>query len=708
VEAETNQTKQTAKLGTRKLVLRRGSPLPFGASIRRNGINFAIFSRRATDVVLVLLLGDDEEPIEFRLSPQLNKTGDIWHALIRDLQPGVRYAYRLDCCPNPNPNVHCFDGGRMLLDPYAEIITGRPEWGLNAGADNAHPVGNGLRRGLVIEDDFDWGDDRPLRIPLVESVIYELHLRGFTKHGSSGVGAPGTFAGLVEKIPYLKQLGITAVELLPIYEFEETDTDRINPVSGEGLLNYWGYHPISFFAPKASYASSTELGAQVREFKAMVKAFHKAGMEVILDVVFNHTAEGDERGTTFSFRGIDNATYYIIDRETGQYHNYSGCGNTVNCNHPVVRDMVLSSLRYWVTEMHVDGFRFDLASILGRGRDGSVLPNPPLLERIAADPVLADTKLIAEAWDAAGLYQVGSFPAWRRWAEWNGRFRDDIRRFVRGDPGMASALATRLTGSADLYQTSSREPYHSINFVTCHDGFTLADLVSYNEKHNIENGEDNRDGDNHNLSWNCGTEGPSDSDDINQLRTRQMKNMATLLMLSNGVPMILAGDEMARTQRGNNNAYCQDNELSWMNWDLAEQNKDLVRFFRLLISFRRQCTGLKRKSFVPEEDDHIASLEWHGIEPFDPDWSSESRSLAMCIRATTDRGTMESVYMGANAYWEPLPVTLPTASEQTWYRVIDTMLASPRDIAEPGNEQPLEDQAHYLIGPRSVVVLLGR
>ena len=695
----------------RSLKLCRGHPLPFGASVVRGGINFAIFSRAATEVVLAIFHPASRRPVaEFRLDPHVNKTGDVWHALVRGLDPGVQYGYRMDRQPNDQPSVHPFDREQVLLDPHARVICGRPQWGVVSDNEAQSSSDQGSRRCVVIaEDDFDWEDDQPLNIPLVETIIYELHVRGFTRHPSAKVEQPGTFSGLVEKIPYLKNLGVTAVELLPIYEFEETDTDRRNPITDEPLLNYWGYHPISFFAPKASYSSNgQDQGEQVREFKQMVKAFHAAGIEVILDVVFNHTAEGDERGTTFSFRGIDNRVYYIIDPESGRYHNYSGCGNTFNCNHPIVRDLVLDSLRYWVTEMHVDGFRFDLAAILGRGQDGSVLPNPPLIERIATDPVLANTKLIAEAWDAAGLYQVGSFPAWRRWAEWNGRFRDDIRAFVRGDPDMVPALAARLTGSADLYQTSNREPYHSINFVTCHDGFTLADLVSYGEKHNEENGEENRDGDNHNLSWNCGVEGPAASEDINRLRLRQMKNMAALLLLSTGVPMILAGDEMGRTQRGNNNAYCQDNDISWIDWDLQRENAELFRFFCLLIRFRRQCIALKRKSFVPEQDDPMSSLEWHGVEPYQPDWSPQSRSLAMCVRGNMPKGKTQSVYLIANAYWDPLSFKLPTAGDERWYRVVDTFLESPYDVADLGEAERLADQQRYDAGPRSVVLLLSR
>ncbi len=724
-------------IGSQRFPINRGEPLPLGASAHRHGVNFSIFSRHATEVTLLIaspcqssithlaLVGDEREAAspnappgnitEIPLDPKTNKTGDVWHILIQGLKPNVHYGYRVDRSPNPNPGVQCFHKNRVLLDPYARAVVGRHRWGIPPDDEEGEGAPRFTERcSLVLEDDFNWEEDRPLNIPLADSIIYELHVRGFTCHPSSGVQNPGTFLGLTEKIPYLKSLGITAVELLPVYEFEERDTDRVNPLTGKPLLNYWGYHPLSFFAPKNSYGSGRADGVAVREFKAMVKAFHEAGIEVILDVVFNHTAEGDERGTTFSFRGIDNMVYYIVDPRDGTYHNYSGCGNTVNCNHPVVRDMILDSLRYWVTEMHVDGFRFDLASILGRGRDGRVLLNPPVLERIAGDPVLANTKLIAEAWDAAGLYQVGNFPHWGRWAEWNGPFRDDIRKFVRGDPGMVQALATRMTGSPDLYdkreeencsRITNREPYHSINFVTCHDGFTLMDVTSYNQKHNIENGEDERDGHNDNLSWNCGEEGETGNDEVNRLRRRQVKNMTALLLLSHGVPMILSGDEMGRTQRGNNNAYCQDNEISWIDWTLTEKNPDLVRFFQRLIGLRRKYPALRRESFLPDGQGSTVSVEWHGIVPYQPDWSHASRTLAKCLRVIMPNGESQSIYLIASAYTESLSFELPGLRERSWHRVLDTAFDSPRDIVDPGQEERLDDQGRYWVQPRSVVVL---
>lgn len=664
-----------------------------GASLFRGGINFALFSKHATDVVLVLFDEFDETQVEIPLDPRVNRTGDVWHALVRnydgDPHYGWRmrtsYGWRLDRQPNDNPLVHRFDPSKLLLCPYATAIVGAGEWGLHS----ANPV----RRCLITDSDFDWQLDQPLNIPLAASVIYELHVRGFTRDPSSGVAKPGTFLGLTEKIPYLKDLGITAVELLPVNEFEEADTDRWNPKLGTSLLNLWGYQPIAFFAPNTSYADNPNDGSVVNEFKEMVRCFHAAGIEVILDVVFNHTSEGDERGPTRSFRGIDNATYYIIDPVTGRYANFSGCGNTMNCNHPVVRKMISDCLQYWVTDMHVDGFRFDLASILGRGRTGEVLANPPLLEELASEPVLANTKLIAEAWDAAGLYQVGTFPSWGRWAEWNGRFRDDVRRFLRGDKGMVSALATRLVGSDDLYLTSGREPWHSINFITCHDGFTLRDLVSYNTKHNDANGENNNDGGNDNYSWNFGVEGETKDASINRMRLQQQKNFASILLLSHGVPMILAGDEMGRTQLGNNNAYCQDNEVSWVNWKLAEENAGLVRFFRNLIHFRKSFPLVRRQRY----DDHMI-INWHGVRQLQPDWGSDSHSLG--LELTVDS---RKFFLIVNAYWEDLDFELPhLASSALWSRVLDTSLESPDDIADPDRSFRLDSQTMYHARARSV------
>ncbi|MBF0465525.1 MAG: glycogen debranching protein GlgX [Nitrospirae bacterium] len=698
---EKTKGKRLSKKGG--LEIFRGSPNPLGSTVRTNGINFAVFSKHATDVILIIYASGERTPIaEIPLDSQYNKTGDIWHVFIKGLYTMTRYGYIIERDPNDNPNVHRFCCGNVLADPYAKALSGSSDWGklYKRRGDDTSDTPYNIRRSIVIEDDFDWGYDTQLNIPIKDSIIYEMHVRGFTVDKSSDANCPGTYNGVIEKIPYLKELGVTALELLPIMEFEEIDSDRIDPLTGRRLFNYWGYQPISFFAPKASYACDGRNGMQVREFKSMVKALHEAGIEVILDVVFNHTAEGNERGPSFSFKGIDNCIYYIVDPVTGDYHNYSGCGNTLNCNHPVVRNMILDCLRYWVTEMHVDGFRFDLASILGRGRDGSVLTDPPLLERIAADPILANTKLIAEAWDAAGLYQVGSFPNWGRWAEWNGKFRDDVRRFVRGEKGFAEAMMLRLIGSPDLYKVSGREPFHSINFITCHDGFTLNDLVSYDYKHNESNGEDNRDGANDNWSWNCGWEGDTEHYSVNMLRRRQMKNFAAILLLSHGVPMILAGDELMRTQRGNNNAYCQDNRISWINWDLLEENPDMFRFFRELIKFRKQHNVLRPERF------HSEDISWHGVEVNKPDFSQHSRTIAMFIAGHDASG---DIYIILNSYYDFLRFNLPAPTcWKKWHRLIDTNLESPCDIMDVGSEFYIEEQNHYVVAPRSVVVLLSK
>ncbi len=677
----------------------RGAARPLGASFARGGINFAVFSRHATDVTLVLFDESDGTNVELPLDPHVNRTGDVWHMLVRGVDSGVTYGWRMDRRPNDKPQIHRFDPSYLLLDPYAQAIVGGEQWAISEQSR--------FRKCLIPNGDFDWEYDQPLNIPLADSILYELHVRGFTRHPSSGVAHPGTFLGLTEKIPYLQRLGITAVELLPVNEFEESDTDRVNPFLGTSLLNLWGYQPIAFFAPNSSYASQPYSGGAVREFKEMVKRFHKAGIEVILDVVFNHTCEGDARGPRRSFRGLDNSVYYILDPVTGDYLNYTGCGNTFNCNHPVVRRLISDCLQYWVTEMHVDGFRFDLASVFSRSQDGSVLTHPPLLEELANEPVLAHTKLIAEAWDAAGLYQVGTFPAYKRWAEWNGHYRDDIRKFVRGDLGVASRVATRITGSADLYQTSDREPWHSINFITCHDGFTLRDLVSYNHKHNEANGENNQDGANDNNSWNCGVEGETANADINRLRLRQQKNLAALLFLSQGVPMMLAGDEFGRTQLGNNNAYCQDNEISWLDWTLAETNAGLLRFFQHWIAFRKARPALRQRNYAPNDQHADFAIVWHGIERLRPDWTAGARTLAGQWIHRHD-GHEDHLYFAINAYWDALDFELPhLARGLAWYRFTDTFLPSPEDVAPVGEPYPIANQDRYRIHGRSLGVFVS-
>ncbi len=660
-------------------LLKRGSPLPLGPSWGPTGLNLALFSEHATSVTLVAFDPKTLQPrMELALDPRVHRTGNVWHALLKGARGDFVYGFKLDGPPEPRSGRRSYDPERVVLDPRAPVV-------LSASGNGGRP----RRLCMAPRDDFDWKGDVPINRRLDETVIYEVHLKGFTKHPSSGVSKPGTYAGFIEKIPYLVDLGITAVELMPIAEFDDGPLDRRDPSTGRVLTNYWGYDPISFFAPKASYAAHREGARHLAELREMIRQLHLAGIEVILDVVFNHTGEGNEQGPVISFKGIDEQVYYILDPHNGAYHNYSGCGNTVNCNHPVVRDMILDALRYWVTEMHVDGFRFDLASILGRGRSGEVLPDPPLIERIAADPVLADTKLIAEAWDAAGLYQVGSFPAWGRWAEWNGRFRDDIRRFVRGDEGLLGAAATRLYGSSDLYQHSGRAPFHSINFVTSHDGFTLWDLVSYNTKHNEANGEDNRDGANENYSWNCGTEGETRDPAVLKLRQKQVRNFMLILLASRGVPMILGGDEFLRTQRGNNNAYCQDNEISWFDWDLARANEWMVRFTKLLVAFRKRHQVLRSTAYRCESK--RCGVEWYGPDLRPPAWDSER---LLCMHLWDER---EDVLLILNPQPRDVLVKLPMPNRGCgWLLVCDTAAQPPADIYEEGREPPLESLGRWV------------
>ncbi len=672
----------------------RGHCRPFGATPRPGGVNFAVFSRHAQRVTLVLFKDGQEEPVaEVPLDPVLNRTGDVWHVFVHGLGPEVLYGYRVEGPFAPKAG-HRFDSRAVLLDPYAPAISGGSRWGR---PDVPHGPGGGrlTRRGRVVVDDFDWGDDAPPNVPLSQTVLYELHVRGYTRHPSSGVRHPGTYLGLAEKIPHLKALGVTTVQLMPVLEFDELDCSQRDPRTGELLRNYWGYSTLSYFAPKASFAAHP--GRQVREFKEMVRAFHRAGIEVLLDVVYNHTCEGNENGPTLSFRGLDNAIYYLLDRE-GRYYNFSGCGNTVNCNHPVVRDLILDSLAYLVSELHVDGFRFDLAAILGRGQDGKALEDPPLLRHIAEHPVLANAKLLAEPWDAGGLCPLGKFPTWGRWAEFNGWFRDHVRRFLRSEPNATAPLAKRICGSPDLYGAPCCHPYHSINFATCHDGFTLNDLVSYNHKHNEANGENNRDGWDENISWNCGHEGPTGDAHVNALRQRQMRNFLALMFVSQGVPFLLQGDEFGRTQGGNNNAYCQDNDVSWVDWDLAEKNAGLLRFTRMLIALRKKHFALGRDQFVNR-------VTWHGTKLGEPDWTGQKRVLAFHLHGGHGR---PDFYVLFNAHWESHRFALPPCDGQwRWRRLVDTNLAAPHDIAEEPDAVPLRPADHYVAAPRSAVILIG-
>ena len=696
---------------TSPLNLGPGVPLPQGVSFHEDWVNFSLFSRHAEQVSLLLFLpGQTKMWREIFFDSELNRTGDIWHIQLWGLPAEIEYGYRVVGPYDPVGSGHCFDNDLFLLDPYAKALSNGGTWGqkvtLKGGSASDRRF---VRRGVVSHNDFDWGHDRPLNVPLRDSVIYELHVRGFTRHESSGVDHPGTYQGLVEKIPYLKELGITAVELMPVYEFMENEELFVDPESGEFLKNYWGYNPIAFFAPKAAYAATGQSNGQVREFKEMVKAMHAAGIEVILDVVFNHTGEGDYKGQVFSFRGLDNTIYYILDKDH-QYLNFSGCGNTVNCNHPLVRNFIMTCLRYWVIEMHVDGFRFDLASILGRSPTGEILMNPPMVEQIAEDPVLANTKIIAEAWDAAGVYQVGSFSTHRRWAEWNGRFRDDVRSFMCGHENSVAALATRIAGSSDLYRWSSRTPYNSINFITSHDGFTLLDLVSYEKKHNWRNGEDNQDGDNHNISWNSGVEGPTDKAAINTLRRTRLGTMAVILMISQGVPMLAAGDEFGRTQGGNNNAWCQDNELSWINWQLAEENKGQLRFFKMLIALRRSHRIFRRCEFF-EDEEHAAGITWQSRKAGEQDWSEENLCLAFQLHGDRVHGSKsrdDDFFVMLNGSLAAKKFALPSQDpERSWRLLINSGAESPGDIVGEEEAEELSKRALW-VGAMSAVVLVSK
>jgi len=689
-----------------------GHPLPLGVSRVRNAWNFAIFSRHATAVSL-LLFRSGEGPVaaELELDPVVNRTGDLWHIAVHDLDPALRYGYRVDGPWDPHGEGQRFSRQQLLLDPYAPALTGGSDWGTEyVRRGGSTPESRFQRRCCLVNGDFDWEGDRPLNIPMQDSVIYELHVRGFTIDPSAAVAHPGTYLGLIEKIPYLKELGVTAVELLPVTEFDENDNVNRNPFTGERLKNYWGYNPIAFFAPKAAYAANGRNGDQIREFKETVKALHRAGIEVILDIVFNHTGEGNERGPVYSFRGLANNIYYLLDPVTRQYLNFSGCGNTLNCNHPMVRKLIMDCLRHWVIEMHVDGFRFDLASVLGRDTDGRVMENPPMVEQIAEDPVLAHTKIIAEAWDAAGLYQVGSFSKHPRWAEWNGRFRDEVRSFMTSRGGTVSALATRVSGSADLYEHQSKAPFNSINFVTSHDGFTLADLVSYNRKHNEINGEHNRDGDNNNQSWNSGLEGATGEAGIVALRARRQRSLAVILLLSQGTPMFIAGDEFGRTQRGNNNAYCQDNEISWVDWTLAEKNADLLRFFRLLIQLRRQHPVFRRAEFFPPgEEDTIHEIHWQSLNPGEVDWSPECRTLGFLLDGRAVEGECDDDFLIlVNGGLAGVEFTLPAPpTGRNWHLLIDTGAAPPEDC-HAEEEAPIHQTGKMDLTGLGVAVFISK
>jgi isoamylase len=683
-----------------------GNPLPFGASLVTGGINFSIYSRNATGCTLVLFEPGALTPLVDIPVPQHFRIGDVYSIVVLDLDPqNIEYGFRLDG-PNDPANGLRFDPTQILLDPYATIISGHEVWGADPKWDNVY-----RHRAKINYEPFDWGFDRPLCRPIEDVVIYEMHVRGFTQHPSAQVNKPGTFAGVRDKIPYLKQLGVNTVELMPVFEFDEWEHSKVDPATGQRTMNYWGYSPIGFFAPKEAYGSSDQPGGAVNELKALVKELHENGIEVILDVVFNHTAEGNELGPTISFRGVDDRIYYMLTPE-GYYYNFSGTGNTFNCNHPRVQQMIMDCLRYWVSEYHVDGFRFDLASIMTRDVDGMPLNDPPILRMMTDDPLLGQTKLIAEPWDADGLYHLGSFPSYGRWAEWNGQYRDTMRKFLKGDEGQVGEVAFMLQGSPNLYP--GRGPIASINFITSHDGFTLRDLVSYNEKHNEANLEENRDGHNDNHSWNCGVEGSTDDPKIIELRNRQVRNALTMLLVSQGTPMLLMGDEIGRTQNGNNNAYCHDTEMNWLDWTLVKTNRDLLRFVQHLIAFRTAHPVLRNGHFMQHQDyleKGLPDMAFHGLQPYQPNWGPQSHVLAFSLGGDYAKGGMEAddhVYVAMNMHWQNKTFYLPTLPEgQRWHGFVNTGRVRNASV-QPGKEKPLKKQDRLRMKPRSVVVLVGR
>ena len=674
--------------------VRPGFFLDFGATVIPGGVNFTIQSHKATSCELLLFHREAEEPFAVLPFPDNYRIGFCYSMIVFGLDiEEFEYAYRLDGPYDEKKGLR-FDRTKILLDPYARAVTGQSHWGHKNNPQHGY-------RARVVHSNFDWGQQRHTSIPMEDLIIYELHVRGYTKDASSGVKHPGTFDGLKEKIPYLKGLGVNAVELMPVFEFDEMRDARL--IDENLLLDFWGYNPVSFFAPNTSYSSSKEYNREGMELKSLIKELHDQNMEVILDVVFNHTAEGNEFGPSFSFKGFDNQIYYMLTPD-GHYYNFSGCGNTLNCNHPVVQNMILDCLRYWVIEYRVDGFRFDLASILGRNEDGTPLHQPPLLRSLAFDSILGNVKLIAEAWDAGGLYQVGSFPSWKRWAEWNGRYRDDMRRFLKGDDFLSQAAARRITGSPDLYDPVFRGRNASVNFLTCHDGFTLYDLYSYNEKHNEANGWGNTDGADDNNSWNCGVEGDTTDPSVLALRRKMMMNACAVLMCSRGTPMFLAGDEFADTRYGNNNPYCQDNLISWLDWSLLEKNRALYEFFRYMIHFRKAHACI-RKDLEPSYLG-FPSMSLHGLTPWKPDLPESSHTACVLFSGYDDTLHKEDlVFLAVNTHWCSAALTLPQLPDgYTWKIAVNT--GDKKQHTFTDSEIPAAGSS-VLLGERSVIVFVG-
>ena len=698
--------KATAKAAKTTLLYQttKGDPHPLGSTVYPDGVNFSVFSQNAASMELLLFAeGNSTEPFQIiKMTDEGNKSFHFWHIFLVDAKPGLHYAYRVHGPEEKKPG-HRFTPEKVLIDPYA-YGNSMDLWNRGAACLPGDNLTQSMRSVVIDPLDYDWEGDRPLNRPMQDSVIYEMHVGGFTRAGNSHVTSPGTFRAVIEKIPYLQSLGVTAVELLPVFQFDDTEAHEFE---GNKLNNFWGYSTMAYFAPHPGYCESAGEAQHMTEFRDMVKALHKAGIEVILDVVFNHTDEGNHQGPTFSFRGFDNLNYYyLVDGNQDYYYDYTGCGNTFNCNHPVGSKMIVECLRFWVEYMHVDGFRFDEGSVLSRGPGGAPMEFPPVLWQIELDDVLAETKVIAEAWDAAGLYQVGHFPGFR-WAEWNGVYRDTLRKFIAGEAGIVGDLADRITGSPSLYQSNGHLPINSVNFITAHDGFTLNDLVSYNNKHNEANGEGNRDGVDDNMSWNCGAEGPTDDPAINALREQQIRNFATLLMLSQGVPMFVMGDEVRRTQGGNNNAWCQDNPIGWFDWTQTQTESGMLRFWSELIAFRKSHPAVHRARFFSGamNERGMPDISWHGTKLNEPGWNDpHARALAWTVAGSLAHS---DIHVMVNMYWEPLTFEIPQIYERAWYTAVNTALPSPQDINAPGNEV-LVNSHHVEVSGRSIVVLISR
>ena len=701
-----------------------GVPFPYGATWRSDGVNFSVFSRNGTRVILNFYNNqDDNEPYaSIELDPVNNRTGDIWHIFVKGIKSGALYLYQVDGPFEPKEG-HRFNVKQLLFDPYAKAITATSLFH-NLPPTYRTPVDKTdvelaesrhlykFPKCVVIDNDsFDWQGDKPINRPLSRSIIYETHLKGFTAGKEANVNNPGTYDGFIQKIPYLQSLGITAVEFLPLFEFDEFENTNVNPRTGERMKNYWGYSTVSFFSPKAGYAADKTPGGCVNEFKRLVREMHKAGIEVILDVVFNHTAEGNEHGIALSFRGFDNSIYYtLVPSHKEYYMNYSGCGNTVNANHPVVAEFIVECLRYWVLNYHIDGFRFDLASVLNRLEDGALVKISALVYALAQDPVLYKTKLIAEPWDAGGAYQLGEYPG-TRWAEWNDRFRDDIRKFWRGDEHLATAAATRMTGSSELF--GYRRPFVGINYITCHDGFTMNDLVSYNGKHNDENGEGNRDGSDSNWSYNHGFEGATANPSIERMRNKQMRNFLLTLLISQGTPMLLGGDEFRRGQGGNNNAYCQDNDISWFDWGYTRVNSSLIEFTRRAIALRLNHAVFRREYFFKGNTGESLDIQWFNYDGSNPNWNDMSRFFACMLfgkDCINDNGASDDdFYIAANSDKRDIMVTLPTLTDgRKWYRVADTSIEGDDALLRDDNFEQLRAKGRYVIPGSSLIILIAK